>query len=230
MEAFQRIRDYYEVEGRRLARRVARTLLRGAHVSPNAVTVTGTALNAVAAVLAFHHEFLAAAIVFLLGSLLDAMDGAIAKVTGRVTAFGGFLDSTLDRVSEGFVLGGLGLMYAADGNLAAVAACFVAVASSYLVSYTRAKAESLGVACKGGLASRVERVALLAIGLLLAQWWPLALEIITYVLAVTAALTVLQRVAHVHRALPDGRKPRPGTTPTHTEETHHGEHLTSRRE
>ena len=212
MDQLQRIRDGYEVGGRRVARRAARTLLRPVgSIDPNAVTFTGCLLNAVAAYLAFHEWFLAASIVFLLGSLLDAMDGAIAKVTGRVSAFGGFLDSTLDRVSEGLVLGGICLMFANrdEVNLWAVAACFAAVACSYLVSYTRAKAESLGVQCKGGLASRVERVVVLTAGLLFATWWKTSIEVAVYVLAVTAALTVVQRVIHVHRSLPDGRKPRP---------------------
>jgi CDP-diacylglycerol--glycerol-3-phosphate 3-phosphatidyltransferase len=208
----QGIRDGYEVGGRRIMRRVARTLLRPVgSIDPNAVTVTGTVLNGVAAWLAFHESFLAAAIVFLIGSLMDALDGAVAKVTGRVSAFGGFLDSTLDRVSEGLVLGGIALMFAnrgEDPSLWPIAACFVAVACSYLVSYTRAKAESLGVQCKGGLASRTERVVVLTAGLLLATWWETALEVAVYVLAVTAALTVVQRVLHVHRSLPDGRKPR----------------------
>jgi CDP-diacylglycerol--glycerol-3-phosphate 3-phosphatidyltransferase len=190
-------------------RRVARTLLRPVgSINPNAVTFTGTLLNGVAAVLVFHEMFLAAFIVFVIGSVMDALDGAVAKVSGRVSAFGGFLDSTLDRVSEGLVLGGLGLLFAQQDNLWAVASCFVALACSYLVSYTRAKAESLGVQCKGGLASRVERVVLLAAGFLLATWWPVSIEIIIHVLAVTAALTVVQRVIHVHRALPGGHKPR----------------------
>jgi CDP-diacylglycerol--glycerol-3-phosphate 3-phosphatidyltransferase len=215
------IRGWYEVEGRRVARSVARKLLRGSHLSPNVVTVTGTVLNAVAAVLVFHQEFLAAGIVFVLGSLLDAMDGAVAKVTGQVTAFGGFLDSTLDRVSEGLMLGGLGLMFSQqDGPWSdhmpwPLAACFVALASSYLVSYTRARAEALGVECKGGLASRTERIVVLAIGLFLATFWPSATEYAAYVLAVAAALTVLQRIAHVKRALPDGRKPRRERAPSH---------------
>ena len=191
-------------------RRVARTLLRPiGSIDPNAVTFTGSLLNGVAAYLAFHERYFAACTVFLIGSIMDALDGAVAKVTGRVSAFGGFLDSTLDRVSEGLILGGLGLMFANTGDsLWPVASCYVAIACSYLTSYTRAKAESLGVQCKGGLVSRVERVVLLTAGLLFATWWPVAIEVAVHVLAVTAALTVVQRVIHVKRALPDGRKPR----------------------
>lgn len=217
MEDQSGIRGWYEVEGRRVARSVAKSLLRGSHISPNVVTVTGTVLNGVAAVLLFHEKYLISMIVFVLGSLLDAMDGAVAKVTGQVTAFGGFLDSTLDRVSEGLMLGGLGLLFSQqDGPWTQhqpwpLAACFVALASSYLVSYTRARAEALGVECKGGLASRTERIVVLAVGLFLAEFWPSAIEYTAYVLAVAAALTVLQRIAHVKRALPDGHKPRQGS-------------------
>ena len=210
MTVFDRIREGYEVGGRRFARRVARVFLRGAMagLSPNVVTVSGCLLSGVAGVLAYREQFLAAAIVFLLGSLLDAMDGAVAKVTGKVTAFGAFLDSTLDRVAEGLMLGSIGLMFSQRGETLAVASCFVALASSYLVSYTRAKAESLNVQCKGGLASRVERVVLLTAGLLLASFWLVALQVVVHALAIIAALTVLQRVLHVRKSLPDGRKPR----------------------
>ncbi len=210
MDGTPGFRGAYEERGRRFARRVARALLRGflKGLSPNAVTITGCLLCGVASVFVFREQFLVAAIVFLLGSVLDAMDGAVAKVTGKVSAFGAFLDSTLDRVGEGLMLGGLGLMFAKDGNLWPLASCFVALACSYLVSYTRAKAEALGVACKGGLASRVERVVVLTAGLFFAHFWFVALEVTVHLLAVTAALTVVQRVLHVHRALPHGRKPR----------------------
>jgi len=203
-------RGAYEERGRRFARRIARVLVRGVlrGLSPNLVTVSGCVLSGVAAVFAFREEFLIAAIIFVLGSALDAMDGAVAKVTGKVTAFGAFLDSTLDRVGEGLVLGGLGLMFANNDDLWPLASCFVALACSYLVSYTRAKAEALGVACKGGLASRVERVVILSAGLFLATVWTVAIEVTVHVLAATAAVTVVQRVLHVHRALPGGRKPR----------------------
>lgn len=196
-----RFRAIYEIGGRNLARNIAKKLLFGGKISPNLVTVTGTALNACAAAIIFNHHFLVGAIVFLLGSLLDAMDGAIAKVTNQVSPFGAFLDSTLDRVSEGFVLGGLGLMYAREDNLWALAACFVAMACSFLVSYTRARAEALGVECKVGLASRVERVILITAGLVGAAIYRPAIEIVVYILATTATLTVLQRILHVRKEL-----------------------------
>ena len=210
MGVFDDIRESYETNGRRAARSFVRTVLRGARISPNAVTTAGCLLNAVAAVYVYQAHYLIAMIVFVVGSVLDALDGAVAKVTGQVSAFGAFLDSTLDRVSEALMLGGMGLLFSRTDHLIATGACFVALACSLLVSYTRARAESLGVQCKGGFASRTERVVLLALGLFLAGVWdPAALRITAYVLAVATALTVVQRVANVHRALPGGRKPRP---------------------
>jgi CDP-diacylglycerol--glycerol-3-phosphate 3-phosphatidyltransferase len=199
MSGIGRIRTYYETEGRRLARWFAGAV-RVTRISPNAITIAGSALNLVAAWLVFEQEFLAAAAVFLLGSLLDAMDGAVAIITDKVTPFGGFLDSTLDRVSEGFVLTGIGLMFANEGNLWPVGACFVALASSYLVSYTRAKAEAIGVECKAGLASRFERVVVITLGLGFAAIDERVLEGAVYLLAATATLTVIQRILHVARA------------------------------
>jgi CDP-diacylglycerol--glycerol-3-phosphate 3-phosphatidyltransferase len=198
---FGDIRSAYEVGGRRIARRIVRAILRGSHLSPNVVTVMGCLVNGIAAWCAWNEWWLAASLVFIAGSTLDALDGAVAKVTGKVSAFGAFLDSTLDRVSEGFMLLALGLVFARHDDQLALAACFVALASSYLVSYTRAKAEALGVQCTGGLASRFERVVLLAAGLALAHWFAVAIAIVVEVLAVVAAATVVQRVLHVRSAL-----------------------------
>ena len=94
-------------------------------------------------------------------------------------------------------------MYANERNLWALAACFVAMACSFLVSYTRARAEALGVECKVGLASRVERVILITAGLLGAVFYRPVIEIVVYILATTATLTVLQRILHVRKELRD---------------------------
>jgi CDP-diacylglycerol--glycerol-3-phosphate 3-phosphatidyltransferase len=200
MRSVRKFRDVYEVEGRRFARWIVR-LGRLKFVHPNVVTVTGTLGCIAASYLVYEEQWLAAGIVFLLGSLLDALDGAVAKVTGKVSAFGAFLDSTLDRVGEGFVLGALGLVFSDHSNSPALACCFVALAGSYLVSYTRAKAEALGVQCKGGIASRTERVFVLTTGLILSWYDMLAAEVAVYVLAAATTLTVLQRMWHVNRSL-----------------------------
>ena len=201
--ALYRIREWYSVSGRALIRRIFQAIGADKWLSPNVVTMGGTLLNLVAAVLLVYGDgaFLLAGIVFIVGSLLDAVDGAIAKLQDRVTRFGGFLDSTMDRVSEGLILTGLGVHYASEENLAAVTACFVALAGSYLVSYTRARAEAAGATAAVGFASRVERVVLLAAGMVFAQWWPVTLEAAVYVVAATSSLTVLQRMLHVRREL-----------------------------
>lgn len=201
MKLFGQIRELYEVRGRALTKNIAGKMLGGSKVNPNLVTVLGTIGNLLAAWIIYEGHFLLGAVVFLLGSLLDAMDGAVARVTGQTSKFGAFLDSTLDRISEGLVLTGLGLYFAGQDQILAVAACFVALAGSYLVSYTRARAEAIGVECKGGLASRVERVVLLAIGLAVAHWEPRAIELVVIILAAMSSITVAQRVFHVRSAL-----------------------------
>lgn len=201
MGAFDSYRSSIETDGRRLARWFVRKLQR-MPLSPNAITLSGTVLNGVAAWLVIEERFVLAAVVFIVGSILDALDGAVAVVMNKTSPFGSFLDSTMDRVSEGLMLGALGIMFAKDDATAPLAACFIALAGSYLVSYTRAKAESIGVECKVGFASRFERIVVLSAGLLLTGFGlDRAIDIAAYVLAVTASLTVLQRVLHVRRQL-----------------------------
>ncbi len=202
MKFFSEFREWYEVDGRRFSQSVAKKTFGRTGISPNYLTVSGSLLNLVAAILIVSDHWFSAATIFLIGSLLDSLDGAVAKVTGKETKFGAFLDSTLDRVSEGFVIAALGIVFAHADNLIAVGACFVALASSYLVSYTRARAESLNVQCKGGLASRTERVFLITVGLLLTGLGvEHAIDVVIYMLASAAALTVIQRVVHVRKVL-----------------------------
>src|SRR5207247_7648709 len=120
-------------------------------VTPNALTASGVTLCAAASVLVAFEDrdellfFWLGAVVFVIGSVLDILDGALARAGGKGTPFGAFLDSTTDRVSEGFVLGAIALVFANDRNMVAVAFAFAAVAGSFLVSYTRARAEALGL-------------------------------------------------------------------------------------
>jgi CDP-diacylglycerol--glycerol-3-phosphate 3-phosphatidyltransferase len=139
--------------------------------------------------------------VFVVGSILDILDGALARTSGKGTPFGAFLDSTTDRVSEGFMLGAIALVFSRHGNEVALAFAIAAVAGSFLVSYTRARAEALGLRGDVGLGSRVERVVVISVGLAFAPWGALPWAI--YVLTATAWLTVVQRVLHVRRQLRD---------------------------
>lgn len=174
-------------------------------VTPNALTASGVLLCAAASVLVYFEYrgeilfFWVGAVVFVVGSVLDILDGALARLSGKGTPFGAFLDSTTDRVSEGFMLGSIALVFHRHGNQVALAFAFAAVAGSFLVSYTRARAEALGLKGDVGIGSRAERVVVITAGLVLAPWG--ALQWAIYLLAATAWFTVGQRVWSVRSQL-----------------------------
>jgi CDP-diacylglycerol--glycerol-3-phosphate 3-phosphatidyltransferase len=191
---------------RRLATRWIGGLAR-TRVTPNALTAAGISLCAASAVIvyfAYHQPWLLywlAAAVFVVGSILDILDGALARYGGKATPFGAFVDSISDRVSEGFVLTAIALVFAREGNDVAIAFTIAAMAGSFLVSYARAKAELLGLKGDVGLGSRAERVVVITGGLVLAPW--VSLQWMIYFLAAAAWLTVLQRVFSVRSQLRD---------------------------
>ncbi len=176
-----------------------RDRLVASRLTPNQISMAGFVLNIVAAVLVWQHEFFLGGLVFIVGSLMDTLDGGYSRMSGKGTPFGAFLDSTLDRIVEGFVLTAVAATFTQRGDELAVAAVVVAVMASLVVSYTRARAESLGVDCKVGIADRLVRVVILAAGLVLADLG--ALEPAVYVLAALSSITVLQRILHVRRRL-----------------------------
>jgi CDP-diacylglycerol--glycerol-3-phosphate 3-phosphatidyltransferase len=198
-----RVKEGYTSGVRRLASRSMRGLAR-TRVTPDALTALGLtvcALAAVAVYFEYRNEiwFWVGAILFWAGSLLDVLDGALARQSGRGTPFGAFLDSTTDRVGEAVMLGAIALVFARDGNEVALAAAFAAMTASFLVSYTRARAEALGLKGDVGIGSRAERVVVIVSGLFLAPWGLLPWAV--YLLNVTAWITVVQRVLHVRRQL-----------------------------
>ncbi len=168
-------------------------------LTPNAISLTGFALCLVAAGLVFADEIVLGGVAFVVGSVCDTLDGRYARRSGKGTPFGAFLDSTLDRIEEGVVLCAVAYQFSLDGKDWAVAAVVLAVLASLMVSYTRARAEALGVECKVGIADRAVRVVILSAGLLLAGFD--LLEPTVYVLAGLSVITVLQRVWHVRGAL-----------------------------
>jgi len=198
------LKEGYTRGARQLASRSITGLAR-TRITPDALTVGGVTLGAAAAVLVYlenHGEILffwLGAAVFVVGSLLDVLDGALARASGKGTPFGAFLDSTLDRISEVLVLGAIALVFARDGRTWALAATIAAIAGSFLVSYTRARAEALGLRGDVGLGSRAERVVVISAGLILAPWGVLPWAIV--LLAATAWLTVMQRVLSVRAQL-----------------------------
>src|SRR5437762_4375070 len=200
----ERLKQGYTTGARTLASRSIVGLAR-TRITPNALTTAGVSLCLAAAVLVYF-EYLddllfywLGAVVFVVGSVLDILDGALARAGGKTTPFGSFLDSTTDRVGEGAMLGAIALIFSRNGNQVALGATVAAVAGSFLVSYTRAKAETLGLRGDVGFGSRAERVVVITAGLVLAPWGVLQWAI--YLLTATAWVTVVQRILFVRRQL-----------------------------
>ena len=184
---------------------LARNRLIESRLTPNAISLTGLVLCLVAAALVFADYYFLGGIAFILGSVCDTLDGRYSRMSGKGTSFGAFLDSTLDRMEEGIVLTAVAYQFSEAGNDAAVAAVVIAVLASLMVSYTRARAEALGVECKVGIADRAVRVVILSAGLVLAKGASILdvelLEPAVWVLAGLSVITVGQRIFHVRKEL-----------------------------
>jgi CDP-diacylglycerol---glycerol-3-phosphate 3-phosphatidyltransferase len=198
-------RDRRQVRGAQEFRAYARDRLIESRLTPNAISMVGLALNLTAAVLITQRLFFVAGLAFIVGSIMDTLDGRYSRMSGKGTLFGAFLDSTLDRIEEGVVLAAVAGYFAAQGDDFAAAMCVVTVLGSLMVSYTRARAEALGVECKVGLATRPVRVVILSIGLVFAKGASIGdFELLApaiYTMAALTAITVIQRVWHVRNAL-----------------------------
>src|SRR5260370_27522088 len=168
---------------------------------PNQVTVVGLVLTFVAATLVAYGHLRWAGVVLLVGGTCDMLDGALARWTDTSYPYGAFLDSTLDRYSEGAIYIGLAAYFVSAGGPYQrwlVLATFAALAGSFLVSYVRARAQSLGFTCESGLFARPERVVVTVIGLVFSGvfgWW--VLYLVVFLLAVLPNLTALQRIREV---------------------------------
>lgn len=201
--AISRVKETYTVEARRLAAKSMEQLGQ-TRVTPDMLSLSGLAL-CVAGSLAVYFEdrawwlYLVGGVLFVLGAVLDILDGALARAGGKGTPFGAFLDSTIDRLGEASMLGAAALVFMRHGKEWAVAMAFAAIVGSFLVSYTRAKAESMGLKGDVGFGSRAERVAVIGIGLGLASVGGLPWAVVA--LAATAWVTVLQRILFVRRQL-----------------------------
>jgi CDP-diacylglycerol---glycerol-3-phosphate 3-phosphatidyltransferase len=200
----ERVKATYTTGARRLASRSIVGLTRTS-VTPNALTTAGVLLcigSSLPVYFEYRNEILfywLGAGIFVVGSILDILDGALARIGGKTTPFGAFLDSTTDRVGEGFMLGAIALVFHRHGDQVALAFAFAAVVGSFLVSYTRARAEALGLKGDVGIGSRAERVVVITAGLVLAPWGVLPWAI--YLLTATAWLTVVQRILGVRSQL-----------------------------
>ena len=186
-------------------REAARNALIESRLTPNAISLTGLVLCLVAAVLVWKEEFFLGGLAFIIGSVCDTLDGRYSRMSGKGSVFGAFLDSTLDRTEEGVVLAAVAYTFAKSGHDVEAAICVIAVLASLMVSYTRARAEALGVECKVGIGSRAVRVVVLSIGLLFARGAGIGdfslLAASVYVLAGMGIITVFQRIFHVRGQL-----------------------------
>jgi CDP-diacylglycerol---glycerol-3-phosphate 3-phosphatidyltransferase len=200
--------------GRAILRPVVRLAVR-LHLTANTVTVIGFAIVLVASILVATGNLLAGAAILTAGSLLDAVDGALARETGGTTAFGGFLDSTLDRAAEALLYGGVATYYLLNTPEPAlpVILAILALTGSFLVSYTRARAEGLGFSAEVGLAPRVERLVLVVLGIALAGFgFEIGLIGALVIVAALAVATTAQRIWHVQRL--SAAAPRPAVDDT----------------
>jgi len=182
---------------RRNAQRMARLLGR-LPITPNQVTVAGTLFTFVAAVLAGFAQLRLAGVVLAISGTFDILDGALARATKRSYPYGAFLDSTFDRYSEGAVYIGVAAYFLghADPYMRwEVLACLLALAGSFLVSYVRARAQSLGFVCDSGIFARPERVVVTVAGLVIGVWW--VLFAVIALLAVLTNITAMQRILEV---------------------------------
>ena len=173
-------------------------------ITPNVVTVIGFLGICASAVLVLERQWVIASLVFIASGLVDSLDGLVARHQGKVTSFGAFLDSTLDRLAEGVILGAIGITFAQDGQEWALAAAFIALTASFLVSYARARAEGLGIpGSSGGLMGRPERLVIVGAALFLGGLGDVMAGMIC-ILAGLSSITAAHRVLLVWRAS-DGR-------------------------
>ncbi len=190
-------------EGTRLGMAPLAKRLHGIGVTANGVTVIGLLITLAGSALLAADRPLAAFVVLLVGTLSDTLDGALARVAGGGTRFGEFLDSTADRISDAAMAAAAVALGAARGDPLLLWGGLVGLVASFLVSYARAKAESLGVTATVGLAPRETRLVIFLGGLglsaILGLTWLFAAAVVA--VAMLATLTLLQRVAHVARAL-----------------------------
>lgn len=172
--------------------------------TPNMLTLVGFLMNVGVAVVLSQGQMRWGAVAFFLAGALDGLDGTLARRLNRVSRFGAFLDSTLDRLSEAAVLLGLLVWYTGQGARLEIVLIYASIVGSMMVSYSRARAEGLGMDCRVGLLTRMERTVVLLVGLLLEQ-----VTIALWILAILSNLTALQRMLYVWRTsqAEDGQEP-----------------------
>ena len=179
-----------ETTARRLTQPLM-TILAKSRFTPDILTWLGLVTNIIAAGAIATNHLLIGGLLILVAGAFDLLDGALARFTNRTTRFGALLDSTFDRISEAALFLGLLILYTGSANTLMIILVFLAMVGSFLISYIRSRAESLGIECRVGLFTRAERVIILALGLLLNQ-----ILIVLLVLVVMTFVTVAQRLLY----------------------------------
>ena len=165
-------------------------------INPNTVTVAGVITTAGAAVILYLGHIRLGGLMILLGGLCDMVDGTLARYTNKVTPFGAFFDSTIDRYAESIMFFGIAGYFFLNNNYWSLVAVFLALCGSLMVSYTRARAEALGLEADIGLMQRPERILIIGLGALI---HPVALKFAIWLVAVFANYTAAQRIMHVYK-------------------------------
>ena len=194
-------RDALQRAARRFSEQLARPLARTG-IDPNALTVTGFLVSIPTALVIATDRTVAGGILVLCTGAFDTLDGAVARLTGNGSKFGAFLDSTLDRWAEGIIFTGLACLFAARGTQTELVLSVLTLVGSMLISYTRARAEGLGIDCNVGFLQRPERFLLIGVSLLGPAW---LLSGGMWFLAVATQVTAIQRVFHVHGEIERGK-------------------------
>ncbi len=169
-------------------------LLNFLKITPNVITISGLFINLIASLYIYTGNFIAGAIIILFAGWFDMMDGILARKMNMKTKFGGFLDSTVDRLSEGILYSGILLFYIKTSEINGIILSYSAMFFSFLISYTRARASGLKIDCEVGIFTRPERIIILIIGLLINQ-----LLITLIVINVFSIITVIQRIIKVYK-------------------------------
>ena len=191
-----KIRGLWDTVMRPVGRALART-----HLSPNAITLLGVAIQVGVAYLILEGRLVAAGLIAVAAALFDTFDGALAKASGQTSKFGAFLDSSTDRLADALYFAPIAWLYGVAPDIPAhdepwvAAVALVVLVASFMVSYVKARAESLGFGCNVGIVERAERLILVIIALVFSDLLP-ALMV---VLAIASVITVLQRMAHVYK-------------------------------
>jgi CDP-diacylglycerol--glycerol-3-phosphate 3-phosphatidyltransferase len=172
------------------------------NVHPNVLTITGFIISCFAAYVVAEGSLLFGGFLILLGGTFDVFDGGVARATGLTTPFGSFFDSSLDRFAEIALSLGFLVYFLDRSELTTAYAIVLALGGALMVSYTRARAEALGLACKVGFFQRPERILLLGIGSLLGE---MPVKIALWILAIFSNLTAVQRMIHVYTMTKRGK-------------------------